>query len=268
MSERRGLNKHIDETQQQIEALQKKKFKAKLKEQGLTEKDLKYEFHNQNKIRLMNPIPLTCLSCGTYIPKYRKFNGYKREVNSAKEKAGEHLSKIKIFELKFKCFLCSTDIILRTDPFKAASIDAKDSLFADEAGASNNVKKEDGFVIVSGATKLQGDSDSENSSDQVNLLLDSINRERKLEEDQRLNELNKGGNIQTQLDDMQKQQRDDETLEQMQRREAQKNIAIQKMKHLVVAEAHAELSSAKEKVEFIKMVNKPKSKKKKKIIKL
>ena len=284
MSERKSLNKHIDEKQQKIELEQKNQLKQRLKEQGLTIKDLKYEFHKTNKIRLMNPVPLICLSCGTYIPKYRKFNGYKREVNKQKEFSSDsnsnYLKKIKIFELKFKCFLCGVDIIIRTDPLKAAAIDNDDSLFKDDSGASDNTKKEDGFMIMSGAKRMQeneknNDSKTANGNNQVDILLDSINREQKLEEEKILNEMNNAGVLEDQLTSMQKQQRDDEELEEMQRKEILKKMNIERMKKSKEVPKQENVDSniipinvSKEKVEVIKMVTKPKNKKKKKIIKL
>ena len=282
MSERKSLNKHIDEKQQKIELEQKNQLKQRLKEQGLTIKDLKYEFHKTNKIRLMNPVPLICLSCGTYIPKYRKFNGYKREVNKQKEFSSDsnsnYLKKIKIFELKFKCFLCGVDIIIRTDPLKAAAIDNDDSLFKDDSGASDNTKKEDGFMIMSGAKRMQENGNKNNNTDgnnQVDILLDSINREQKLEEEKILNEMNNAAVIEDQLTNMQKQQRDDEELEEMQRKEILKKMNIERMKKSKEVPKQENVDSniipinvSKEKVEVIKMVTKPKNKKKKKIIKL
>lgn len=279
MSERKSVNKHIDEKQQQIELRQKKQFKAKLKRQGLTAQDLKYEFHKQNKIRLMNPLPLVCLSCGAYIPKHRKFNGYKREVNKQKEfaseqGAGEYLAKIKIFELKFKCFLCGLDIVIRTDPLKAAAIGDDDYLFEDGEGKSDNSKKEDGFVVIAGAKKLQAREENNGASagNEVDRILENIKREEKLEEEKILNAVDKSGGIEQQLATMQKQQKEDEELEQMQRKELLKKQSIEKMKQCIhssaAQESPASVDLLHQKVEVIKMVAKPKKGKKKKIIKL
>lgn len=270
------MNKHVDEKQQEMERLRKNKIKASLREQGLTVRDLKYEFHKDNKIRLMNPVPLTCLSCRTYIPKYRKFNGYKREVNQAKENRVEsgYLKKIKVFELKFKCFVCSNDIVIRTDPLKAASVDGSDSLFKDDAGAGDNVKKQDGFVIVSGAERLENNDEKSEvgETNQVDRLLESISREEKLEEETRLNEMNKTGDMEAQLKKMQKQQRDDEELERMQRREVLRNMARRTL-NSAESQQKVELVEPisvpveREKHATVKMVVKPKHRKKK-IVKL
>lgn len=276
MSERKSVNKHIDEKQQEIELRQKKQFKAKLKKQGLTTQDLKYEFHKQNKIRLMNPLPIVCLSCGAYIPKYRKFNGYKREVNKQREfgqdqGAGEYLAKIKVFELKFKCFLCGGDIVIRTDPLKAAAIGDNDYLFEDGQGIGDNSKKEDGFVVIAGAKKLEEESGGK-TGNEVDRILENINREERLEEKRILDSVDKSGGVEQQLASMQKQQKDDEELEQLQRKELLKKQLMEKMKQdsrsTAPQERPTSLDVLHQKVEVIKMVAKPKKGKKKKIVKL
>ncbi|OBA26144.1 hypothetical protein HANVADRAFT_49434 [Hanseniaspora valbyensis NRRL Y-1626] len=133
-------------------------------------------------------------------------------------------------------------------------------------------------MIMSGAKRMQENDNKNNSTDgnnQVDILLDSINREQKLEEEKILNEMNNAGVLEDQLTNMQKQQRDDEELEEMQRKEILKKMNIERMKNSIEIPKQENVDSniiplnvSKEKVEVIKLVTKPKNKKKKKIIKL
>lgn len=267
MSERRGGGRHIDEKQQKLEAKQKKALKDKLKAKGLTIKDLKYEFNKANKIRFMNPINLICEMCQTYIPKNRKFNGYKREVNQAKEFDATHnheyMKNIKIFELKYKCPFCSSDIILRTDPLRAASIGV--DFMRDEEGKSSNEQKEEGYLIMSGA-KFLNKKNEESGSNQVDRIIENIELEEKMKEEVLLNNADQNRNMEDQLNTLQQQQLEDEELENIRLAEIDRQNNIKNMyntKELGIKEI---VGPELNKINKIKVIKKNKGKKK--IVKL
>lgn len=267
MSERRSGGRYIDEQQQKLEAKQKKAFKNKLKDKGLTIKDLKYEFNKANKIRFMNPINLICESCQTYIPKNRKFNGYKREVNQAKEFDAsynhEYMKNIKIFELKYKCPFCSNDIILRTDPLGAASIGA--DFLKDEEGKSNNEQKEEGYMIMSGANFLNKKNES-SKLNQVDRIIENIELEEKIKEEALLNNAGQNRNMEDQLNTLQRQQLEDEELENIRLAEIDRQINIKNMYNTKDLEVKDIIGSEMNKINKIKVIKKNKGKKK--VIKL
>lgn len=267
MSERRSGGRHIDERQKKLEAIQKKALKDKLKAKGLTIKDLKYEFNKANKIRFMNPINLICEKCQTYIPKNRKFNGYKREVNQAKEFDATHnheyMKNIKIFELKYKCPFCSSDIVIRTDPLRAASIGG--DFTKDEEGKSNNEQKEEGYVIMSGATFLN--KRNENSGlNQVDRIIENIELEEKMKEEALLNEADQNRNMEDQLNTLQHQQLEDEELENIRLAEINRQNNIKKLYNAKELGIRDTDGSKLNKINKIKVIKKNRDKKK--IIKL
>ena len=268
MSERRGGGRYIDENQQKIEAKQKKQLKNKLKAQGLSIKDLKYEFNKANKIRFMNPLNLICGKCQTYIPKNRKFNGYKREVNQLKEfedaSSREYLKNIKIFELKYKCPFCSSDIVLRTDPLQAAAIGANFS--KDEEGKSNNEQKEDGYIIISGASFLKKRDEPTKMND-VDKIIENIEYEEKLAEEKLLNSVDQNRNMAEQLSALKKQQLDDEEIENLRLAELNRQNNIKEIYNAKNDDIKNVIQPALKDIKTIKVVNK-KNKGKKKIIKL
>lgn len=267
MSERRGGGRHIDEKQQKLEAKQKKVFKDKLKAKGLTIKDLKYEFNKANKIRFMNPINLICEKCQTYIPKNRKFNGYKREVNQAKEFDATHnheyMKNIKIFELKYKCPFCSSDIVLRTDPLRAASIGA--DFMKDEEGKSSNEQKEEGYLIISGANFLNKKNE-DSGLNQVDRMIENIELEEKMKEEALLNNADQNRNMEDQLNTLQKQQLEDEELENIRLAEIDRQNNIKNMYNAKELGIKNIVGPELNKINKIKVIKKNKSKKK--IIKL
>lgn len=268
MSERRGAGRYVDEKQQKIEAKQRKQLKDKLKAKGLRLNDLKYEFNKANKIRFMNPVNLICEKCQTYVPKNRKFNGYKREVNQIKEfdasYNNEYLKNIKIFELKYKCPFCSSDIVLRTDPLQAASIGSNFS--KDEEGKSNNEQKEDGYLIISGANFLKK-RDEPSSMNHVDRIIENIEQEEKLAEEKLLNNADQNRNMEKQLTTLKEQQLDDEEIENLRLAELDRQNNIKSMYNANDAEIKNIIQPQLDNISTIKVVTK-KNKGKKKIIKL
>ncbi|KAG0243783.1 hypothetical protein BGW41_001295 [Actinomortierella wolfii] len=73
---------------------------------------LKVNKDAQQKVRLMTPFSMRCLSCGEYIAKGKKFNARKETTN-------EMYLSTKIFRFYIRCNRCAAEITFKTDPKNA-----------------------------------------------------------------------------------------------------------------------------------------------------
>jgi hypothetical protein len=67
----------------------------------------------QEKVRLMAPFSMRCLTCNEYIAKGKKFNARKETAQ------GEDYLGLKIFRFYIRCPRCSAEITFKTDPQNA-----------------------------------------------------------------------------------------------------------------------------------------------------
>lgn len=85
---------------------------------------MKLPKNRQYTVRMMAPFNMTCLTCGEYIYRGKKFNARKEDVE------GEDYCGIRIYRFYIKCTRCLQEISFKTDP--------KNTDYEMEAGAKRN----------------------------------------------------------------------------------------------------------------------------------
>ncbi|KAF9977196.1 hypothetical protein BGZ73_006669 [Actinomortierella ambigua] len=119
----------------------------------------------QQKVRLMTPFSMRCLSCGEYIYKGKKFNARKETTN-------ELYLSTKIFRFYIRCNRCAAEITFKTDP--------KNADYVAEHGAVRNFepwKEEDG----EGGGDGEGDDDDDENNPMKALENRTLDSKREME---------------------------------------------------------------------------------------
>ncbi|KAG0260245.1 hypothetical protein DFQ27_003644 [Actinomortierella ambigua] len=112
----------------------------------------------QQKVRLMTPFSMRCLSCGEYIYKGKKFNARKETTN-------EMYLSTKIFRFYIRCNRCAAEITFKTDP--------KNADYLAEHGAVRNFepwKEEGGEGSGEGQDGGEGSDDDDATNNPMKAL--------------------------------------------------------------------------------------------------